>query len=362
MNNKVIPLAIKIMREDFLIKLGILVKRCINSPYTVTLSITDQCNAQCTTCTRWQTGNEIQELSCDEWQQLIVQMNYWLKPCYISFTGGEPFVKEWFCDLLKFAHKLGVYSNVSTNGIFFTPENYDKITQTGVDFILISLNSLDPEIHNTYKGVKNLHQRIVSAIKYMKNNSKVRIGVSCIITRDNYRQLSDFASWAHNLGVDSINFQVIRDTFGPNFSAHPSIIASSSNPYWKIDDLTELDRQLDLLMRQKNNGVPIVTPGYDLNIFKKYFRDPLSIPRKLRCSVGFRNLIISSTGDVKLCYMFETLGNVKEEEIKDIWFSGNAQKQRMEMLKCGLPCVSACLREFKLSDQIKNFFTRLALR
>lgn len=362
MNSKLVRYALQVIKKDIIVEPGIICKRCFNAPYTITFSITDTCNARCATCTRWQNKDDRRELSFEEWKRLILKFSRWINPCYISFTGGEPFFKSWFYDLLEHANKMGVYSNVSTNGIVFDIESCDRIIYTGVDFILFSLNSIDPEIHNTYKGVDNLHQKIVSAIKYIKKeNNKVRIGVSFIITKDNYATLSEFASWAYDLGVDSINFQVIRDIFGPNFSSHPSILASPNNLYWKIDNLKELDRQIDLLIKQKRKGLPIVAPINDLNIFKAYFRDPYKIPTKHRCLVGFRNFMISSQGDVRLCYMFPNIGNIRESDIKDIWFSKEAQKQRMDMLKCKIPCVSACLRDFNLYDQILNFLTRSGL-
>ena len=70
-----------------------------------------------------------------------------------------------------------------------------------------------------------------------------------------------------------INFQPIRDNFGPNFSPTPSLSASTNNPFWKIDDLGELDKQVDLLITNKTKGFPIMVPAEDLLGLKTYFRD-----------------------------------------------------------------------------------------
>lgn len=359
MSTKIIKYALQVIRKNLMIVPGMMFKRCFCSPYTITFSVTDTCNARCTTCIRWKNTDDSQELSLEEWKGAILQLSKWIKPCYISFTGGEPFHKEWFCDLLGYANRLNVYSAVSTNGVAFDIKNCDRIISTHVDSILFSLNSIDPKTHDAFKGVEGLHQKIVSAIDYLKRNSNINIGVSLIISSKNYKRLADFALWVRDLGVDSINFQVIRDTFISNFSEHPSISASEDNPYWKIDDLQALDNQIDLLIKLKTGGLPIVVPTEELRAFKRYFRSPSHILPKRQCLVGFRNLIISSTGRVRLCYLFPDVGNIRECGIKQIWFSKAAQEQRMLILNCKTPCLAACLREFKLSDQLVNFATRV---
>ena len=158
--------------------------------------------------------------------------------------------------LLEYAHKLGLYSHVSTNGAFFDERNCDCVINTGVDFIQFSLNSISAQIHDRYKGIKNLHKKIIDAIRQIKKTkSGQKIGVTFVITKDNYKELNDFTCSMRDLGVDSINFQPIRDNFGTNFSPNPSLCASVDNPFWKIDNLDELDKQIDLLITNKIKGL-----------------------------------------------------------------------------------------------------------
>ena len=118
MNTKILNYAIKVAEKDILIALGKPVGRCFNAPYTIMLSVTNSCDAACITCDRWKNKIEYQELSTQEWKNLLLQISKWIPHCYVTFTGGEPFTKKDFCLLLEYAHKLGLYSHVSTNGAF----------------------------------------------------------------------------------------------------------------------------------------------------------------------------------------------------------------------------------------------------
>ena len=359
MNTKILNYTIGVTKKDILIAMGKPFNRCLNAPYTIMLYVTDRCNAACITCNRWKNEAEYGELSIQEWENLLLQISRWVPHCYVTFTGGEPFTKKGFGSLLGYAHKLGFYSHLSTNGAFFDEKGCDYVIGTGVDFIQFSLNSLSAQIHDRYKGIKNLHKKIIDAIGQIKKTKPgQKIGVTFVITKDNYRELNDFARSMRDLGVDSINFQPIRDNFGPNFNPNPSLSASTDNPLWKIDDLGELDRQVDLLIANKSKGLPIAVPAEDLKNLKIYFRNPEKVKRTGSCDIGFKNMLISASGEIKLCYKFPAIGNIRKNNIRDIWFSNEAFLQRKQMFSCQETCVSACLRKMPLRDKLHNFFIR----
>lgn len=359
-NTKLISLAFNVIKKDALANLGILFRSCFNAPYAITLSITDRCNARCITCNRWQFDTASQELSIETWKNLLSDLAKFAKHCQVAFTGGEPFMKEGFLELLKSSEKMHIYNKVITNGAVFKKGEYEEILKAGVDFILFSLNSIGPEIHNRYKGVEGLHQTITEAIKYIKSkNRKIKIGVLFIITKDNFKELDAFASWIYSIGVDSIDFQPIRDNFWPSFKKEFPISASTTNPLWQIADLNELDRQIDLLLEKKKRGFPIEPTIQELKEIKVFFRNPGAISHTHHCTIGFRNLIILPNGDVQLCQYFPVIGNISKDNLKKIWFSNEARLQRLEMLKCEKPCLAACVRQYSFYDKVRSFLIRL---
>ena len=363
MGNKIVRYAFSAAGKELLIRLGMLAKRCLNSPCLVSINITDRCNARCLTCERWKNTNnskEIsQELSVEEWKKFLLGLSKWIKPCWVVFTGGDPFVKEGFYEILRYANSLNIYTTVTTNGMICNERNCDRILDTGVDNLNFSLNSIEPELHNKYKGVEGTHEKIVTAIQYIKKKrAKVRIIVTLIVTNENYMILDDFCLWARRLGADAINFQVIRDAFGQNFKNNRTMLASSANPLWKIGNLEELDRQIDLLIARKKQGCPIVVPIKHLEEIKSYFRDPLAIPKRSYCDMPFRYAFVSPSGEIYLCYFHPGIGNIKNNGMRNIWFSRKAQSLRVKLIDCQDVCVAACLRDLDFSEKLHNFLIR----
>jgi MoaA/NifB/PqqE/SkfB family radical SAM enzyme len=357
MKNKFLNYALRVATNDFLISTGKRLHKCFNFPYLIYFSVTYRCNARCITCLRWQNKIDNKELSIEECKEVISQLSAWLGSCNVSFTGGEPFVKEGFYDLLSYAGNLKLCTNVSSNGIVFDANTCERVLQTKVNSVIFSLNSIEPSLHNHYKGNEGLHQRIVTAIKYFKQKkSSLRVGVLCLITKDTYRHLNNFVVWAKGLNVDSIDFQPILDIHPPELAFEAPLSEKLfSLSIEQIDDLPELDDQIELLIRRKKEGYPIVMPIKDLLMIKRFFRGLNYLPPKHNCTVGFRNLYINHTGDVQLCPWFAPIGNVRESSLKDLWFSKTAANMRVEILACNKPCLSACMRSYSIMEKIKHF-------
>ncbi|MDP2924180.1 MAG: radical SAM protein [Candidatus Omnitrophota bacterium] len=363
MNRKIIPYALSVLKNELFLKYAFFTKHCINPPYIVSFVVTERCNARCTTCDLWKNLDASQELSTQEYKDMLYKLHTFTPNCAINFTGGEPFAREDFCEILEYASNLGFYTTVISNGLAFDLSSYDRILKTGIDYINFSINSLDPGVHDSYKGIPGLHEKIISATKYIKEkNKKVRICFSPVITKDNYKMLNDFVSWAIETGADIIDFIPILSSFGHNVRVDGPVIASSSNCLLQLDDIQELDRQLDLLIEKKRRGFPIATPVYYLQRMKLYYRSSERIPPKKICQIGFRNLYMLPNGDVKLCYYFPVIGNAKTNNIKDIWFGKEAQQQRIRILNCKLPCMCSAFRDYSLCDKLSIFWMRSGLR
>lgn len=113
-------------------------------------SITERCNLNCKHCYR---DPELikGELSTEEdleiLDRFISQVDRWgleKKDVRISFTGGEPFVKEGLFDLLAKAKENGdkFSYGILTNGTFIDEEMVQKLNEYGVDYVQVSLEGM----------------------------------------------------------------------------------------------------------------------------------------------------------------------------------------------------------------------------
>jgi MoaA/NifB/PqqE/SkfB family radical SAM enzyme len=76
-----------------------------------------------------------------------------------------------------------------------------------------------------------------------------------------------------------------------------------------------------------------------LKAFKAYFTNPDDFVKKQRlCKMGDGMLKVGPTGEVSLCAEKGAIGNIRDNDIQDIWFSGQAQCVREAIKSCKTNC------------------------
>ena len=95
----------------------------------------------------------IDELTTDECFRLIDQIAEVNKGCLLVITGGEPLVRPDILDIARHAVKLGFMVVFGTNGMLINDRMAKQLVEIGVMGVGISIDSLDPQKHNTFRGV-----------------------------------------------------------------------------------------------------------------------------------------------------------------------------------------------------------------
>ncbi len=88
----------------------------LRAPVNVTWEITEACNLRCTHCLSadlWAGGRG--ELDLGQCRALIDELAR-MEVFQVNFGGGEPFLRDDFLDILRYAHSRGITNCVSTNG------------------------------------------------------------------------------------------------------------------------------------------------------------------------------------------------------------------------------------------------------
>lgn len=99
------------------------------APLIMALAITNKCNLRCVHCIS-NSGQEINDcLSFEKIKQILDQAAE-LKVPYFGFTGGEPFCREDFYDILNYASGKGFKIIITSNGTLITPEWAEKLKKT----------------------------------------------------------------------------------------------------------------------------------------------------------------------------------------------------------------------------------------
>ena len=124
-------------------------------PYVVSWNLTYRCNLACEHCyldAKVLRDGAPDELGTEELKDVISDIASVGPEAMIVLTGGEPLLRRDIEELAGHATALGLMVVVGTNGIPLTPERIERLKQSGVAGVGISVDSLDPDHHDAFRG------------------------------------------------------------------------------------------------------------------------------------------------------------------------------------------------------------------
>lgn len=252
------------------------------------LKLTSRCNRKCGYCyynTGYLCDPVTQEPTLDELKQRMVDAKK-LGADSVSFTGGEPFVRdEVLLELIEFADSLGMKSVVVTNGDYLI-QPIDERLQSTLNKVMCMAISLHIDINTNISEYFSKLRTIVndSLAFYTK-----RIRFNMALTKHNYCYLSECLSFAQELGID-INIQ-------------PVVVDCDSNVYpdYCLNLLTdsEKDQVCEQLLRWGSES--------DNEIYAKKFCDFLhnGTADYDKCLAGKNFFVVLEDGQVLPCFYRE---------------------------------------------------------
>jgi len=185
-------------------------------PMTVSFEPTTACNLKCPECPSGlrsfsrETGN----LKSDFFRRSIDEIS--AKLIYLIFYfQGEPFINPDFLNMVDYAKKKGIYTITSTNGHFLSKEVCQKIIESKLDRIIISVDGTTQETYEAYRKGGDL-QKVINGTKNLvsakeKFNSKTpHIIYQFLVVKPNEHQIQDLYTLANELGVDEVKLKTAQ--------------------------------------------------------------------------------------------------------------------------------------------------------
>ena len=161
--------------------------------------VTERCNLRCTHC--YQEGYSGDELPFNDLLKLLQQyqdlLDTWERPPWsspvrghVTVTGGEPFVRKDFLDLLEvFAANRRRFSfAVLTNGSFIDAALAYRLRQLRPAYVQVSIEGTRAT-HDHIRGAGN-YDRTLAAVRHLVR-SGIRTMISFSAHRGNFREFPD---------------------------------------------------------------------------------------------------------------------------------------------------------------------------
>jgi mycofactocin radical SAM maturase len=272
----------------------------LSAPVNITWEITHRCNLRCIHCLSDSSTASQNELSLDECKAITDQLAA-LKVFEINFGGGEPLLKDYFLDLLRYIHTRDIVTCISTNGTVLTEEAVDLFTDNPLVNVQVSLDGATPEINDKIRGKSTFH-KILKSIGMLAGKN-IPLSINTVVTSVNYMQLSQLKELAVSYGA---RLRVSR--FRPSGRARESWDALRLNP----DQLKELSAWL--------SSEPDILTGDSFFSISQDGRRQLGLDM---CGACKMTCCIDPCGNVFPCAFMQDApfcgGNLREKSFKDIW-------------------------------------------
>jgi len=167
-------------------------------PIFISWSLTHRCPYQCLYCSSWKRKGP--ELNADQICHIIDD----LAKCgtsYISFTGGEPFLKESLIGIVRNAVENKIIININSSG-FGVKENQEVLTL--IDSLTLSLDGPE-EIHNSIRGDSKAFEKVIEAARLGKKVG-VKVKLFAVINKNNIDSIDNLLQIAEDLNCP-VGFQ-----------------------------------------------------------------------------------------------------------------------------------------------------------
>jgi radical SAM protein with 4Fe4S-binding SPASM domain len=289
----------------------------MNDLHVISWNVTRRCNLECAHCyLPAVTGKDGRdhassgELTTNEALQLIDQIAEANPEVMLILSGGEPLLREDIFELSAYAAGKGMMTVLGSNGLLIDDAVARKLSQSGVTGISISLDSIDPEIHDSTRSCKGAWERTVAAIQRCRD-AGLSVQVNAVVTKKNCGELPALMAYSRRLGakVFSPFFLVctgrgeeLTDISPQQYEKVLSLIVEAQGTYGDMMIRTRCAPTIRRVLYEKKPASPLLKMGTG------------------RCLAGSSYCRITPEGDVTPCpYMTLPAGNVRKQAFADIW-------------------------------------------
>ena len=319
----------------------------VTKPVTFYGLVNEHCNVKCRYCEYWRLKHYTQEMTIEEWQSALTSVKDFVGSFSINFSGGEPFIKPGFIDLLTWCNANGISAGVTTNGSALTQRNAAKVVAARPFNVNISVDAPNAEVHDYLRGYPGLFDKLTSGIRYLlaecdRQQQRFPINIKPTINSKNFRMMPELVRWAVDMGVSCVILQPM-DRWTPE----------TFDELWiEEPELPEFERVIEQLVEMQQAGAPILTPPTILRLFPDNFRGKKAPPEVMPCRVGLRDFFIRTDGRVEVCVHYPPIGNIQHQSAREIWYGPEAQKIRQQTVACDRLCLITCLSQKTLKDKV----------
>ncbi len=285
----------------------------------VAWEVTRNCNLSCVHCRAAATcGPYTGELDTASAFKLLDEIARTGSPIVI-LTGGEPLLREDIFDIAAYGTKKGLRMVMAPNGTLITSASAQKMVETGIQRISISIDGATAERHDRFRGVEGAFSGALSGIEHART-AGLEFQINTTVTQANLNDIEKIHRLAEELGAVAHHIFLLVPTGRGKYIIDQEITAEQyeATLNWFYDQRNKTAMQLKATCaphyyrilrqraRQEGKKVTFDTHGLD------------AVTRGCLGGTGF--CFISHRGIVQPCGFLDVpCGDVTKTPFHEIW-------------------------------------------
>ena len=275
--------------------------KTLRIPIHAILEITENCNQACVHCYN-EPDIVRNELSTDSICVLLDELKS-LGCLELTITGGDPFMRKDFWEIISYARKLKFSILLKSNGTLIDETIAKKLYSHCVTEVHVSIYSMDDKKHDAITGLKGSMKQTLCAIDRLMENG-ITVRVSCPVTQGTLDDVYPVKQY-----VDSIG----------SICGFDLIITKKVNGDIRPVNLRLTDDDIGKIFEDKTLCGSIFSTD-DVSSIRPDTLDIAFDPDDSICGAGVYLISVNAYGDVFPCIAWQQhAGNILDNGMTNIW-------------------------------------------
>ncbi|HDK38013.1 MAG TPA: radical SAM protein [Thiolapillus brandeum] len=284
--------------------------------FLLAVNLTRRCNLACAHCymdAETRDSGDDDELSRAEVEILLDEIASRSNETMVVLTGGEPLLRRDLEALVEHGSKLGLSMVVGSNGVLLTQQRVQSLKAAGAMGIGISLDSLDPDSHDSFRGCPGSWEKTLAGMDHCRQH-ELPFQVHFSVTEQNAHEVQPMIDFARASGAHVLNiFFLVCTGRGESMSD-----ISPARYEQVLKQLVEAqENSKDLIIRAR------CAPHYKRVVYEHNPESPLTRAQGYEgggCLAGSHYCRITPEGAVTACpYIPDEEGSIRSQGFWEIW-------------------------------------------
>jgi radical SAM protein with 4Fe4S-binding SPASM domain len=282
------------------------------------INLTRRCNLACDHCyldAHTLKNGSPGELTTDEVCWVLDDVVLCGDGAMVVLTGGEPLMRQDLEEIIAYGSGLDLAMVVGTNGMMLTEQRVRSLKRAGVLGLGISVDSLNPEYHDRFRGRSGAWAKTIAGIETCRRND-VTFQIHFSVSEKNAHELPAMIDFARDCGARVLNIFFLVCT-----GRGETVTDLTPQRYEQIlGEIIDAQEQCsDLIIRAR------CAPHFKRVAHQRKPASPLnriSGQEGDGCIAGTHYCRITPEGGLTACpYIPDEAGNIRDDSFSTLWAS-----------------------------------------